>query len=792
MTIIMIVLLSANTIFAQATNSFEHNVYVAGAGQYIPQGSTYYSLYPKYWVNGTEVSLLDASINSGSANSIFVIGSDVYVAGSCNQKISSSQYQNVACYWKNGQKIILSTVNSSTLVGANCIYVVGNDVYVVGYEGNNAILWKNGVATNLSNGINTVGYIAGTGTYNALSVAVLPNGTIHIAGLMNGQYNGYTKYYAVHWTIYGNTVNTKILSTNSGNKEDRESPNNICFYNNDIYISGNKTAPAVDAAAKYWKNDTAFTIPFVNNVVSMYIDNTDMYFLGQSGSFFKYWKNGIGTNLTESNGVNDMFIIGTDVYVGGSGNGASGSYSKYWKNGTEISLANGISASSIFVTSNNAFLKNLSVNQGILFPNFNPNDTSYLVNVGNSVTEINITATTSERYATVIGAGTHTLNVGNNPIEVTVTASNGTTTKTYTINVVRAPQSNNANLQSLTINPGTLLPQFSASITSYLVNVPYDITGIAVSATAEHQQATVLGNGYHSLNIGNNIINVTVTAENETTIKTYTINVVRADIGHNANLKSLTSDNGTLTPAFASSITNYTLNVPNNTTGVVIIGEAFDENANVTGNGYYSLTSNNLTVNIVVTAEDGVVTKTYTINVVRADIGHNANLKSLTSDNGTLTPAFASSITNYTLNVPNNTTGVVIIGEAFDENANVTGNGYYSLTSNNLTVNIVVTAEDGVVTKTYSVIIIREEINSINDIFSNSIYIYPNPVNDELRIKNEECRINSVKITDLAGKIILNTDYSLNTINVSSLLQGVYLVKIDTNKGVVTKRVIKN
>jgi len=72
------------------------------------------------------------------------------------------------------------------------------------------------------------------------------------------------------------------------------------------------------------------------------------------------------------------------------------------------------------------------------------------------------------------------------------------------------------------------------------------------------------------------------------------------------------------------------------------------------------------------------------------------------------------------------------------------------------------------------------------------IRIYPNPVRDELRIENGEWRIEKVEILDLTGKIILNSQLSiLHSVNVSALPQGIYIVKLKTDKGIVTEKFIK-
>ncbi|HOJ76637.1 MAG TPA: hypothetical protein PL158_00880, partial [Bacillota bacterium] len=64
--------------------------------------------------------------------------------------------KKVAKYWRNGQAIELNEGDYDA--DANSIYVVGNDVYVAGYEeiGGKKVAkyWKNGQAEALSDGTN--------------------------------------------------------------------------------------------------------------------------------------------------------------------------------------------------------------------------------------------------------------------------------------------------------------------------------------------------------------------------------------------------------------------------------------------------------------------------------------------------------------------------------------------------------------------------------------------------------------------------------------------------------------
>jgi hypothetical protein len=88
---------------------------------------------------------------------------------------------------------------------------------------------------------------------------------------------------------------------------------------------------------------------------------------------------------------------------------------------------------------------------------------------------------------------------------------------------------------------------------------------------------------------------------------------------------------------------------------------------------------------------------------------------------------------------------------------------------------------------------------------NNGISIYPNPVKDELRVESGELRVESVEIVDLNGRSVetWRTSASLSNhatslqadgrviMNVSHLSAGIYLVKIETDKATVTKKLVK-
>ncbi|GHU69553.1 hypothetical protein FACS189413_08660 [Bacteroidia bacterium] len=83
---------------------------------------------------------------------------------------------------------------------------------------------------------------------------------------------------------------------------------------------------------------------------------------------------------------------------------------------------------------------------------------------------------------------------------------------------------------------------------------------------------------------------------------------------------------------------------------------------------------------------------------------------------------------------------------------------------------------------------LKRQITAIHEISANDISIYPNPVCDKLEIQTET-QIKNIDILDLAGRNVITS--SSVQINVSALLQGAYLLKIQTGNGIVIKKFIK-
>ena len=332
----------------------EVDVYVAG---YVFDGT---NAFATYWKNGSLVSLTSGggATSFAGANSIAVVGSDVYVAGGEG---------GVAKYWKNGSPVILN--DGSKWGWSTSIAVSGNDVYVAGYLGNvpgnvpgdynaHAVYWKNGNATYLpentrsgdwadnypisstSSGANSI-FISGSDIYIAggeeITRMISPYPNLGVASAIS----------AVYWKN-GNEIYLIKGGYGGSLADDAYS---IFVAEQDVYACG-----ALEA--RYWKNGASVYLPGITTAKSIFVSEGDVYVAGTqpdgqpfqtyNGTRYrtvaKYWKNGNPVSL--SDGTKDAYatsiaVSGTDIYVAGYEEktaGAQDYIAKYWKNGNPVIL----------------------------------------------------------------------------------------------------------------------------------------------------------------------------------------------------------------------------------------------------------------------------------------------------------------------------------------------------------------------------------------------------------------------------------------------------------------------
>jgi len=311
--------------------------------------------------------------------------------------------------------------------------------------------------------------------------------------------------------------------------------------------------------------------------------------------------------------------------------------------------------------------------------------------------------------------------------------SAGSASKTISIQVVPAA---GATLSALKLSQGALSPVFAAGTFTYTASVGNNIASITATPTTTSTAATVTVNGIAvasksasgpiALKVGSNVISVVVAASGGSPTTTYTVTVTRAGSIED-RLSALKLSAGILSPAFTPAGLNYTANIANTVNSITVTPTTVDANSTVTVNGtaVVSGTASGLLpmvvggdnqVTIVVTAQNGTATRTYTVIISRA-ASTNAKLSSLTTSAGVLSPAFNNTITSYTRAVPNTTTSITIAPTTADPNAIVfvngtqvisgTASGSIALNAGANVINTVVHAQDDTTQITYTITVNR-------------------------------------------------------------------------------------
>lgn len=84
-------------------------------------------------------------------------------------------------------------------------------------------------------------------------------------------------------------------------------------------------------------------------------------------------------------------------------------------------------------------------------------------------------------------------------------------------------------------------------------------------------------------------------------------------------------------------------------------------------------------------------------------------------------------------------------------------------------------------------------ISSLEDekIANNLVTVFPNPAQLQLNLKADDLQIKQVSISDMSGKTLKTVNYTDQPIQINDLANGIYFLKIETNKGISHKRFVK-
>lgn len=161
--------------------------------------------------------------------------------------------------------------------------------------------------------------------------------------------------------------------------------------------------------------------------------------------------------------------------------------------------------------SKNSALKQLTLLQGTLTPEFKKDVTEYTVQVGTDVTELQLDAVPEDEKAKVTVEGNTDLKDGENKVTITVMAEDESkTVYTLIVNKTDKTAETGLTLNKLEIAGVTLTPTFTPDVYSYSINVATGTTSVDITAEAGDEDATVEITGNTDLKDGENLITIMV------------------------------------------------------------------------------------------------------------------------------------------------------------------------------------------------------------------------------------------------------------------------------------------
>lgn len=177
--------------------------------------------------------------------------------------------------------------------------------------------------------------------------------------------------------------------------------------------------------------------------------------------------------------------------------------------------------------------------------------------------------------------------------------------------------SNSVNLDILRLNKEGIIPDFNKEITQYYLIVDENTENIEITAIPESNKANVKIQGNNNLKNGINEIKIIVSNNNKE--KEYNINVTKTNEQDKANtiLEILAIEYYDIYPEYSNNITNYEIQISNSEENINILAIPEDMDASVEIKGNTDLKEGSNTVEVLVTARNGITKKTYIIEVYK-------------------------------------------------------------------------------------------------------------------------------------------------------------------------------
>jgi hypothetical protein len=92
-------------------------------------------------------------------------------------------------------------------------------------------------------------------------------------------------------------------------------------------------------------------------------------------------------------------------------------------------------------------------------------------------------------------------------------------------------------------------------------------------------------------------------------------------------------------------------------------------------------------------------------------------------------------------------------------------------------------------------VIFKEKVGIVGAPLAVALQVWPNPTNGEITVSGERYAVSGIEVYDMFGRALMSYKSLMSpetTINLAHLQAGVYFLRITTEQGTVTKKVIKN
>lgn len=196
-------------------------------------------------------------------------------------------------------------------------------------------------------------------------------------------------------------------------------------------------------------------------------------------------------------------------------------------------------------------------------------------------------------------------------------------------------KSTNKALKDIVVENYKLTPDFDPETTKYSLEVTKDVEELEITPIVQDDKAKFDIQGNENFKVGNNIVRITVTAEDGTT-RIYSITVTKTneagdeEIEENGlKLKKLQINNATLEPSFNPDVTSYNITVSDPSAIKVsdIIAETEDEDINVTIAEAEANKNGERVITIMLENSDGTQSAVYQVTIKKSVFNPIAEIK---------------------------------------------------------------------------------------------------------------------------------------------------------------------